>query len=102
MTTQTLRLKTTTQMGKVFLGPFTYQLSKEEAEAKLRRLNWLIPRTPLGRAKGEASMELIPVKDFPAQTLFTQVIADYDRENQLLSWIGLCEAEWERLGKGEN
>jgi hypothetical protein len=91
-----LRLKTTTEHGKVFLGPFVYNIKSEKRiKQKLDELNWLLPKYKdhegVWRLKGKADMELIEVTEYPKQAVYTP-----HTERSLWKVINL-ENQWEEL-----
>ena len=69
-----LRIKYTTAEGKVFLGPFVYDLSPEEAEFKLERMDWLVERNDLGEPIGDACLEFIEVDEYPKEAIYNEAL----------------------------
>lgn len=96
-----LRLKTTTKLGKVFLGPFIYDLDARGAKQKLKQLNWLIPKYKSGEKEGEpiglAAMELIEVAEAPRRAMFNPNSIIWDFEDLTISFIKTLEERWEEM-----
>ncbi len=96
-----LRLKTTTKIGKVFLGPFVYNIiSEKQKKRKLAELNWQIPKYKSGNRMGEpigqANMELIEVTEYPRDTVYHWGIETLDPKT-LRRKIKILENKWEEL-----
>ena len=96
-----LRLKTTTVKGKVFLGPFVYDLDEEQAKQKLRRLSWQTPKHKEGEKKGKpigmAKMEFIEVDGYPKHAIFDKNSLIWAFEDVLIYFLAKLETQWEEL-----
>ena len=97
MARKMLRLKTTTSVGKVFLGPFVYDLDEKQAKRKLRKLDWLVPKKLKGEPIGEAKIEFIEVDRHPRMAIFDWRIDAFDNESELPALIKRIEKKWEEL-----
>jgi hypothetical protein len=93
-----LRLKTTTREGKVFLGPFVYDLNEEQAKRKLKKMSWLVSKDEDSEKPiGEAKMEFIEVEEFPREAVYDWRIDIFGIEAELIPLIKIIEEEWEDL-----
>ncbi len=92
-----LRLETTTSAGKVFLGPFVYDLDERQAKRKLGKMNWLIPKDSKGEPVGDAKIEFIETEVFPREAIHNWRMEDLDVESELTLLIRRVERKWKKV-----
>lgn len=92
-----LRLRMTTSKGKVFLGPFVYDLGPIQAKRKLEKMDWLVPKNTEGEPLGEAHLEFTEVDEYPKEAFFDWRMASFDVHVALKRFIKLVEKKWRKL-----
>ena len=85
-----LRLKYTTAEGKVFQGPFVYDLNERQAKQKLRKLDWIVERNDLGEPIGEANLEFVEEDEYPKEAVYDEALAG-------LHNVRTIEKKWRKL-----
>ena len=87
------RLKLTTLKGFTFLSPFTY--TKEQAERRMKSLNWLVKklRNQEGKILKTAELAMIPVEAFPTKSEYNWVRVSN------LNFLQRLERRWDELNK---
>jgi len=85
------RLKLTTLKGHTFLSPFIY--TKEQAERRLKSLNWLVKKlkNQEGKTLKSAELAMIPIEEFPTKSNY-----NYNRVSNL-TFLHLLERRWEEI-----
>ena len=85
-----LRLKYTTAKGKVFLGPFVYDLNPRQAKQRLKKMDWLVERNDLGEPIGDANLEYIEVDEYPEEAIYNEALVGHRS-------IKMIEKKWRKL-----
>ena len=92
------RLKLTLKNGKVFLGPFVYDLDEKARKKKLKKMSWLCKNE---QGKEIHKLEFIEVNKYPKGSIHNSDAYYWRVFKYLREHVEILEDEWNKLTKGE-